>query len=422
MSINLMNRSGFEFLLEIYHSIKENKVRTILSGFGISWGILILVVLLGTGKGFQDAIMSMFSVFAQKSIYVYGGSTSMKYNNIKEGRRIRFDEACLDAIKNRYPQVEALSPEVSSSQSIKHKVKSGVFRTIGVDDGYLQIRILKVKDNGRLFNRADMEKKRNVAIIGENVATVLFGNEEVVNKFIQIAGIFYRVIGILKNDDIFGAHEINSVYVPYSSYKETINRLSEFDVFCLYLSQETDSKQFEESLRRFIAHRSHFSSKDKQAVFIANYETQTTAFETLFKGIRTFIWIVGICFLISGIAGISNIMFVTVKERTNEIGIRLAVGAMPKSIVRLVLSESVVITTLAGLAGLVAGKGILMFIDWLISLSDNDLLIKQTSFDYRTTFSALFILIIAGVIAGAFPAIKASNIEPVDAIRYENRG
>ena len=150
---------------------------------------------------------------------------------------------------------------------------------------------------------------------------------------------------------------------------------------------------------------------------------QTSAFETLFNGIRSFIWVVGICFLISGVVGISNIMFVIVKERTNEIGIRMAVGASPRSIINLILLESIVITTIAGLIGIITGKGILMGFNWLLTFSkDDSILIKQASFDFYTAFAALVILVIAGVIAGAFPAIKASTIEPVDAIRYENRG
>jgi putative ABC transport system permease protein len=416
MSINI------EILHEIYHSIRQNKVRAILSGFGISWGILILVVMLGTGTGFQHSVMDLFSVFAQKSMYVYGGTTSEKYQNIKEGAAIRFDMEYLKKMRNRYPEIEAISPETSTMLSLQHEMRSGVFRVIGVNADYMRIRILQAKDDGRLFNASDVKNKRNVAVIGENVATNLFKNQVPIGKHINIAGAFFRVIGILKNDDIFSTSEINSVYIPYSSYLKTVNSDFQFNAFCLYLSTDTDSKKFEEDLRNYMAHHSNFSSDDKQALYIANFETQTTAFESLFTGLRQIIWIFGICFLISGIVGISNIMFVVVKERTNEIGIRLAVGALPKSIIHLVLLESVVITTLSGLIGLIAGKGSLLFINWLLSMSETNMLIKQTAFDWITALVALIVLTIAGVIAGAFPAVKASTIEPVDAIRYENRG
>jgi putative ABC transport system permease protein len=411
-----------EIFREIYHSIKENKVRAILSGFGISWGILILVVMLGTGRGFQDSVMDLFSIFAQKSVYIYGGAMSEKYKNMREGAAIRFDMEYLKKMRNRYPEIEAISPETSAMLSVRHETKSGVFRVIGVNADYMRIKILRVKDEGRLFNVSDIKHERNVAVIGENVATNLFKNQVAIGKHINIAGAFFRVIGILKNDDIFSASEINSVYIPYSSYLKTVNSDFRFNAFCLYLSADIDSKKFEANLRNYIAHHSSFSSDDKQALHITNFETQTTAFESLFKGLRQIIWIFGICFLISGIVGISNIMFVVVKERTNEIGIRMAVGALPKSIVQLVLLESVVITTLSGLTGLMAGKGILLLINWLLSMSEENILMKQTTFDWITALVALTVLVIAGMIAGAFPAVKASTIEPVDAIRYENRG
>lgn len=417
-----MRKPDAELLREIYYSIRQNMGRTILSGFGISWGILILVVLLGTGQGFQNSVMSLFSVFAQKSIYVYGGKTSMKHENIKEGVNIRFDKPYLEQLKSRFPEIEAISPEIVTSAIVLNGLKSGSFRITGVNADYMNIKILQVKDGGRRFSQADNDKERNVAIIGENVETILFANKEGLGEYVNISGMFFKVIGILRNDDIFSAGEINSIYIPFPSYLKTLNSNPEFSSFALYLSRDTNSKKFEEKLRDYIAHHSQFSSSDKQAVYITNFETQTSAFESLFKGIRMFIWIVGICFLISGIAGISNIMFVVVKERTNEIGIRLAVGAAPKSIINLILLEAIVITALSGLIGLILGKGILMFVDWILSTMKDEIFMQQTSLDMTVASFALLLLIISGVVAGVFPAIKASNIEPVDAIRYEARG
>jgi putative ABC transport system permease protein len=366
--------------------------------------------------------MNLFSVFAQKSLYVYGDRTSEKHKNIKEGQEIRFDEKYLDLLKNRFSEIESVSPETSTLALVQNEAKNGTFRITGVNEDYMKIKILNVKDGGRLFNRADVANERNVAIIGENTETVLFGKKTALEKHINISGTFFRVVGVLENDNIFSASEINSIYVPYSSYTKTINSAAKFNAFCLCLEQNADSKKFEETMRNYIAHQSRFSVDDKQALYIANFETQTSAFESLFKGLRMFIWAVGICFLISGIVGISNIMFVIVKERTNEIGIRLAVGALPASIISLVLLESVFITTVSGLIGLAFGKGILMFINWILTMTENDTFLKQTTFDAGTSLTALFVLVIAGVIAGAFPAIKASTIEPVEAIRYENRG
>jgi putative ABC transport system permease protein len=414
-----MGYPNLEIIQESLFSIRQNKLRAILAGFGISWGILILVVLLGTGTGFQEAVMNLFSIFAQKSLYVYGGETSLKHNNIKEGKAIRFDERYLKALQEKFPEIEFISPEISSSLLVQNTTKSGVFNIIGVNPDYMQIKILQVKEDGRLFNRTDAGKERNVAIIGENVATRLFGNQTALNQQINVSGMYFRIIGILKNDNIFSAADINSVYIPYSTYLQTVNCNPEFSAFCLSLTRTSDSKKLEENLHNYLAYHSGFSSEDQQAVYIANFETQTSAFESLFKGLRYFIWGVGICFLISGIVGVGNIMFVIVKERTGEIGIRRTVGATPQSILHLILLEAILITTFSGLAGLLAGKGILLLIDRILSTIKDNTFMQHTTLNMSAAFSALVILIVAGAIAGAFPAAKASAITPIDTIRYE---
>lgn len=412
-----------EVLYEIYLSIRQNKIRTFLSGFGISWGILILVVLLGTGKGFQNSVMDIFSIFAQKSMYVYGGATSMKYKNIREGEQLHFDLHFLNRIKKQFPGIKAISPEITGPYSqVMNKAKSGLFKIIGINENYMGIKILKINEDGRYFNKGDDENTRNVTIIGENVSTTLFNNQKALGKSINIAGIDFKVIGVLKNDDIFSASEINSVYVPFSSYINCIDNKTPLRAFCLYLNKEVDSKRFENELRAFIANKYQFAYSDKQALQIINFETQTSAFEGLFDGLKMFIWIVGICFLISGIVGVSNIMFVVIKERSREIGIRKAVGATPKSILVLMLTESVIITVISGIIGLISGAAILEIINWLLESARHATMIKHAEIDINVAVLALVILILSGVIAGAFPAMKASVIQPIDAIRNENIG
>ena len=241
-------------------------------------------------------------------------------------------------------------------------------------------------------------------------------------KSINIAGIDFKVIGVLKNDDIFSASEINSVYVPFSSYINCIDNKTPLRAFCLYLNKEVDSKRFEKELRAFIANKYQFAYPDKQALQIINFETQTSAFEGLFDGLKMFIWIVGICFLISGIVGVSNIMFVVIKDRSSEIGIRKAGGATPKSILVLMLTESDIITVLSGIIGLISGAGILEILNWLLESARHATMIKHVEIDINVAVLALVILILSGVIAGAFPAMKASVIQPIDAIRNENIG
>jgi putative ABC transport system permease protein len=411
-----------EHLREIFNSIKHNQIRTILSGFGISWGIYILVLLLGTGTGFQNAVMSMFSVFAQKSIYVYGGITSAKHDNSSEGKLIRFDNRYIESIENRFNEIDAISAEVSGYYHITRSQKSGNFRIIGVSDDFMRIKILSVKDGGRNINPSDVERDRNVAIVGENVVNSLaLGGGSLLNKCVNINGVSFKIIGVLSNEDIFSASEINSIYIPITSYFKELNSNIEFSSFCLSLNSDTDSKHFEQKLKSYISAKSGFAFDDKQALYITNFETQTSSFESLFNGLKMFIWAIGICFLISGVVGISNIMFVSVKERTSEIGIRLAVGASPRSIMNLILLESIIITSIAGSLGLMFGKLSLLLIDWLLSMSSDDVLLEKTMLELPVAVMALIVLVISGIIAGLIPAINAARIEPVDAIRYENR-
>ena len=318
----------------------------------------------------------------------------MKYKNIREGEQLHFDLHFLNRIKKQFPGIKAISPEITGPYSqVMNKAKSGLFKIIGINENYMGIKIL-----------------------------TLFNNQKALGKSINIAGIDFKVIGVLKNDDIFSASEINSVYVPFSSYINCIDNKTPLRAFCLYLNKEVDSKRFENELRAFIANKYQFAYSDKQALQIINFETQTSAFEGLFDGLKMFIWIVGICFLISGIVGVSNIMFVVIKERSSEIGIRKAVGATPKSILVLMLTESVIITVISGIIGLISGAAILEIINWLLESARHATMIKHAEIDINVAVLALVILILSGVIAGAFPAMKASVIQPIDAIRNENIG
>lgn len=409
-------------LSEIYYSIKQNRSRVLLSGFGISWGILILILLLGVGSGFQNSVMNMFSAFAKKCIYVYGGSTSKKYHNLSLDRSIKFDDKYLSDIKKRFSAIDAISAEVSGFFTVKYGQKSGTFLVFGVESDYMQIKILEVGKEGRNINCVDVTKNRNVAVIGQNIINKLSPNGKgLLNEWIDINGVSYKVIGVLKNENIFSASEINSVYIPITSYRRGVDNAIEYSTFFLALKNNSDSKLFESELREFMAYKSQFVADDVQALYISNFETQTSSFDSLFKGLKIFIWAIGVCFLVSGIVGISNIMFVSVKERTNEIGIRLAVGASPRSIMNLILLESVIVTSLSGITGLFLGKMGLSLIDWLLLMSDDGILIEKTMFDLSVAIVALIVLIIAGILAGTVPAIVAARIEPVEAIRYENR-
>ncbi|GHS84850.1 ABC transporter permease [Bacteroidia bacterium] len=411
---------------EILSSIRQNPIRTVLAGFGVAWGIFILTIMLGIGQGFQDGVMEMFNAFAQKSMFVYGNHTSLKYNNYSEGREVIFDEAYLKNLKDRYEQITAISPQKQLQLSVKHGNKTNVFTTIGINEDYFRIKILEVTDEGRLFNSIDLNAKRNVVIVGEGITNFFFNQKQAINNYVEIAGVLYKIIGVLKDDNIFAASDVNTIYLPYKTLIDNIKdghgNNSDFHAFALLLQDNTDTKQFEDELRKYIAHKSNFDSDDAQALYIANYQSQTESFDTLFRGLKGLIWIIGLCFLLSGIVGICNIMLIIVRERTCEIGIRKAIGALSKDIILMIIIESISITLISGLFGIILGYGVLQLIEWLIGGTSYSSLIPQITFDLSATLFALLILVITGTLAGLFPSMKAAQIMPINAINQENRG
>lgn len=416
-----------EILSEVYNSIRQNRARTILAGFGVAWGIFILVILLGVGEGFQSGVTSLFSAFAQKSMSIYGDYTSVKYNNIKEGQLISFDSYYLQTLRRRYGEdITAISPEAYNSEAaVKFKNKTKTTTVQGVSSDYFKINLLKYDKGGRNFNIIDEQRGRNVAVLGDQIAKELFVNEEALNQFINIDGNLYRVVGVIKGNDMFGMQKRNAIYIPYSRFLINFNKHDEFNSFSLILNNNVNTFGFEKELRDYIAYKSGFDRNDRQAVYIYNFESETSTFESLFAGLKILIWGIGICFLLSGIVGICNIMLVIVKERTNEIGIRKAVGALPKSIIRLVLTESVIITFLSGLIGLLLGMGLLFLVNIVLASMVDETktsLLTEVIFNFPATIFALVVIVISGILAGLFPAIRASKITPVNAIRYENRG
>lgn len=412
-----------EALNEVLNSILQNKVRTILAGFGVAWGIFILVILLGVGQGFQSGVMGLFDVFAQKSVYVYGGITSLKYGNIREGAEVSFDQKYLNFLSQHFSEIEAISPEmVFPNVLVSHATKSSVYTVTGVTKDYFRIKLLQPKDAGRLFNELDAERKRNVAVIGEGVERALFDKKSAVGELINVGDVFYQVIGILKGDNLFALQEMYSIYIPFESCVANSNSEGRFNSFAVILNSKTNAKTFETDLKNYIAYKSKFDIEDAQALYIANIETQTSNFESLFKGLQLLIWSIGICFLLSGIVGICNIMLIIVKERTPEIGIRVAVGALPTAIINLVMLESVTITMIAGIIGFGLGSGVLYLIDIVIESMTDAPIMDKTSINAPVIVFAFIVLVISGIIAGLFPAIKAAQVSPVDAIRYENRG
>ena len=413
-----------ETLREIIHSIKQNKVRTFMSGFGIMWGIFILVLLLGVGKGVEYGVQDLLKSFASKSIFIWGGETSMKYKNMQEGRQILFDKYLLEDIRRKFPEIKGISPRVTISKNAIYGKRNYYTTVTGIAHEYWSFSNFKMIEGSRPFNEMDDKKARNVAIIGKKVATKLFLNDDPLDKLIDVGGVYYRVIGVMKNDDMVSQQAESEIFVPYPSFTRNIQDTPDISVFGFYLSDDAQISviDFKKKIVSYLARNLRFDENDPNAIYVQTLEEQLENINSIFTGISVFIWIVGACFLISGMVSVTNILFIVVKERTNEFGLRMAIGATPYHITMQVLLEALIITLASGLLGMSLGVGVLKLINIVLNASGGLGLLKTTEIDMGIAFLAVFIMVLSGIFAGTFPARKAAKIEPVAAMRYENRG
>lgn len=409
-----------DILIEILASISTHKVRSVLTGFGVAWGIFMLTVLLAAGNGFRSGMLALFGDYASNSVWVTGQwVTQAKAGGVQSGSRVHFDESVVSRLKKRFPEVQAVSAEISleNANPIGYNGQTGHFDVKGINRNYNTIKLLET-DEGRFLNELDYEGLRRTVVIGTRVKERLFKNENPIGKQLSVAGVFFQVIGVLKSGSVFSLMEQNSIYTPLTTLQHTFNLPDEYQTFGALLHENTAVETFESELRGFLAQEIGFEKSDRSALYINNVQLQVSAFNSLFNGIDVFLWVLGICFLLTGMIGITNIMLVVVKERTVEIGIRKALGATPDSIVILIVSESLIITVLFGLIGLLFGYAGIFLYNWIVSAIQTGQaeLFARASLEWYVVLSAFLLLVISGVLAGLFPAQKAAEIMPVETL------
>jgi putative ABC transport system permease protein len=409
-----------ELLEEVYSSIKQHKVRSFLTGFGISWGIFILILLLGAGNGFRAGMLNMFSGYASNSIWVTGNRiTKSGKSSMQAGSRVLFDDELLKKLKRRFQEIQYIASEsgLQINNPVIYRDKTGWFDIKGISGNYLRIKSLEV-DSGRVFNNLDYEGKRRVVIIGEKVKDILFENENPTGKYINIEGTLFTVVGILKGGTMFSLMEQNSIYSPDITLRNTYNLAYEYSTFGALLHENTNIETFEGRLRNFISETVGIDKEDRGALYINNIQLQVKAFGMLFDGMNIFLWILGLCFLLTGALGIMNIMFVVVNERTEEIGIRKAIGATPASILQLIITEALVITIGFGLTGSLFGFVAMKIYNWIVAAlqTGQEQIFSKATIDLSIVIAAFVLLILSGLIAGILPARRASKIMPIETL------
>jgi len=413
----LKKRYKLFLLKEILESIKRHKSKSFIAGITVAWGLIMLILLVGTGQGLQRGVKKLFSDYTIKAIEVYGGEASMSGVSESKGDMLTFNNQDIYAISKTFKALENISPilplKVKTITSYAKETKR--FSIFGVNKNYFKIKTLKLKE-GRFFDLYDSDKK--VIVIGKKIAEDLFNNTRCLGQIIFINNIGYTIIGILAKGNLFSDYS-NSIYMPFNEASNYMNATS-FDEFILSLSSQSNITEFKKMLKVYLSNKKGFNIHDKQVIIFNSVEEELKTFNKLFKSINVFLWFISISFLVSGMLGIFNMMTVLVKDRIGEIGIRKAIGATPESIQKMVLFEAVFITLFSGILGLIIGYLIIVLANLYILASSESAPFLTLYVNLPIILGALILLVISGSIAGIIPARKASNILPVEALRELN--
>ncbi|MCX6244957.1 MAG: ABC transporter permease [Bacteroidetes bacterium] len=404
---------------EIYSTVRKNKLRTFLTGFSVAWGIFMLIILLGSGKGLENGVAEQFRGGATNGVWITSGITSMKYKGLKVGREIKFNNEDYNALNVSVKGHDHISARLflgNNLVSYKNEYGSFFLSPCHPDYGYIkEIELIE----GRFLNYIDIRDYRKVAAIGEKVKTALFkkGDTTALGKYITINGVLFKVIGIFR-DFSRNDNELKRIYIPISTAQRVFNGDNVIQQISFTTGSATpdEANRMVDNSKSLLSRRHTFDVNDQRAIEVWNKSEDVRRFSALFAGIRMFIWIIGIGTIIAGVVGVSNIMMIVVKERTKEIGVRKAIGATPVSIVGLVLQEAIVITSFAGYIGLVLGVGLLELISKKMPASD---FFQNPEADFSLAVGATILLIVAGAVAGFVPAMKAAKVRPVEALRDE---
>ena len=408
---------------EIWSTIKKNRLRTFLTGFSVSWGIFMFCILLCAGNGLRNGVMTNFESRSVNSVEFWGRQTSIPYKGLPDNRPIRLDDKDLKLLSEQIPEAEDISPLISTSLQVSFGVYNTSCSFVGVNPEYMQINGVSIKDNqGRFINRIDLKESRKVAVINKRLQEVLFQNDNPIGQMMIAGGLGYTVIGVF-DEESWGDEA--KAYIPFSTAQILYNAgwgIHDISFTVKDLTTKEENEAFEEKFREKLSILHIYDPEDRRAIGIWNRLEDYLQFIGMFNGISAFIWVIGIGTLIAGITGVSNIMLITVRERTREIGIRKALGAKPSSIINSILTESVLITSIFGYLGMFFGVGLGELITSVLEtpgMEQVGYMFKNPTIDVGVAVGAMIVLIISGILAGYFPALKAVKIPPVEAMRAE---
>ena len=407
----------FDLASEIMATLRNNKLRTALTGFAVSWGIFLLIVLLSVSRGLVNGMESMFAQRDTETVSIRGGYAQKAFKGLKENRRIRLKDSDMDVLESQNAnviadvaaQISNDSVKVTSSKDYLTGGYRGVYPTEQRNSGLNIV-------NGRFINQNDINQRRRVAVINEESAKTLFGEKEPVGQLVEICDLSFTVVGTYKQE------WRRDVYIPYSTARSMSggsDRVNNITVKLKNVRTLEESDDAETGFRSTLGRLHSFAEDDRGSLWIWNRFSDYMRSSSAMGAIGMAVWVIGLLTMLSGIVGVSNIMFVSVRERTHEIGVRRAIGAKPRSILKQIILESVAITTLFGYVGIVLGVLLSQGIAMLTESGGDRSPIKDPTVDIAIAIQVTLVLIIAGALAGLFPAMKSLKIKPVEALRDE---
>ena len=410
---------------EIWATLRSNRLRTFLTAFGVFWGIVMLVAMLGFASSFETGVRRQMAGVATNLMWMWGEQSTEAYDGLPVGRDVRFVNEDIEPLR-RLREVEYVAPRIAvggfmQGSTVRHEAKGGTFNVMGDLPDLAKIQTFAF-DAGRFLNERDIREARKVAVIGKRVAEELLpADASPIGQYIEIRGVYFQVVGVTHTlrSGREGERDEQTVYVPFSTVQAAFNTGNRVTFFALTAKPGTPGPQFEAAVKDIMKRRHHIAPTDNLAIGSFNMFEIFGKLGQLFLAIRLLGWIVGVFTLAAGVIGVSNIMLITVKERTKEIGVRKALGATPVSIVAMVMKESIVLTAIAGLIGVACGVAVMAAVSYLLSSVITDSPFGPPDVGLRTVLIAVAVLIGAGGIGGIMPAAHAASIKPIEALRTE---
>ncbi|WP_242092665.1 ABC transporter permease [Aestuariivivens sediminicola] len=402
---------------EVYDSLSKNKLRTVITMIGVWWGILLLIGLLGSARGMENSFNRLFGDFATNSVFIWGQSTSRPFKGFQEGRRVRLSLTDAKKVEDNIEGIEFVVPRNQNQGTVVRNFLSGRFNVAG-DYPLLDVVQKKKLVFGRFINQNDIDHKKKVAVISEDVYKQLFEiKEDPVGAYMQINGMNFTVIGVFEESNVRMGPG-SDIHIPFTTFQQVYNQGDQIGWIMVTGKPDYNIKQIELDAKLLLRNLNQIHPKDNRAFGSFNLGENFDKVTGFLTGMQFLTWFVGIATLIAGVFAIGNILLITVKERTKEIGVRRALGATPFEIKRQIVTEAVFLTLFAGIFGIISGGWILILLDYYYGQGDDATLVNA-SVSIAIVFLALLILIILGTLIGLIPAFKATSVRPIEALREE---